>query len=137
MQQEGKGKGGIKCKDYCFYVSHGCGWWANAGALLVVVGMPLFGGAFQLFLADWVEKSETQQRERTGLGVGLALGVCIMNIGKAIVVYGLAVYMGKALHNRMGRSVVRARLSFFDANPLGRVLNRFSKDTAVLDTQLP
>ena len=37
----------------------------------------------------------------------------------------------------MLKKVARAPTSFFDSNPLGRILNRFSKDTTVLDSQLP
>ena len=37
----------------------------------------------------------------------------------------------------MLRSVTRAPILFFDSNPLGRIINRFSKDTAVSDGTLP
>ena len=33
--------------------------------------------------------------------------------------------------------VTRAPTLFFDANPLGRIINRFSKDTAATDSSLP
>lgn len=32
---------------------------------------------------------------------------------------------------------MRAKVVFFDSNPIGRILTRFSKDMAVLDTQIP
>ena len=37
----------------------------------------------------------------------------------------------------MLNSVTRAPMLFFDSNPLGRIFNRFSKDTAVSDGTLP
>jgi ABC-type multidrug transport system fused ATPase/permease subunit len=39
----------------------------------------------------------------------------------------------RKLHNRMLESVLRAPISFFHVNPLGRILNRFAKDTGEID----
>ncbi|XP_040579194.1 LOW QUALITY PROTEIN: multidrug resistance-associated protein 1 [Lepeophtheirus salmonis] len=41
------------------------------------------------------------------------------------------------IHGKLLENVLRAPLSFFDTNPLGRILNRFSKDIDVADTTLP
>ena len=54
-----------------------------------------------------------------------------------IVIFRITLVIARQLHSRMLKRVARAPTSFFDANPLGRILNRFSKDTAVLDSQLP
>uniref|UniRef100_A0A915KA28 ABC transmembrane type-1 domain-containing protein n=1 Tax=Romanomermis culicivorax TaxID=13658 RepID=A0A915KA28_ROMCU len=40
------------------------------------------------------------------------------------------------LHGRMLESVLYAPLTFFTGNPVGRIINRFSKDTGVMDEQL-
>ena len=32
------------------------------------------------------------------------------------------------VHNRMFDGLMRCKMSFFDANPSGRILNRFSRD---------
>ena len=37
----------------------------------------------------------------------------------------------KKLHDGMTRSVLRAKIEFFDTNPLGRILNRFSSGESV------
>jgi ABC-type multidrug transport system fused ATPase/permease subunit len=36
----------------------------------------------------------------------------------------------------MARAVVRTSIGWFEANPLGRVLNRFSSDISVIDTEI-
>ena len=40
------------------------------------------------------------------------------------------------MHTHMLNTVVRAPVTFFDANPAGRVINRFSKDTMLTDSML-
>ncbi|CAH1244777.1 ABCC3 [Branchiostoma lanceolatum] len=41
------------------------------------------------------------------------------------------------LHNGMFNAIIRAPIRFFDTNPVGRVLNRFSKDIGQLDEMFP
>lgn len=41
------------------------------------------------------------------------------------------------MHYAMARQIVRAKIVFFDSNPIGRILTRFSKDMAVLDLIVP
>ncbi|XP_062563883.1 ATP-binding cassette sub-family C member 4-like [Armigeres subalbatus] len=41
------------------------------------------------------------------------------------------------LHDRMFRGLTRATMHFFNNNPSGRILNRFSKDIGAIDTSLP
>ncbi|XP_078695256.1 ATP-binding cassette sub-family C member 4-like [Branchiostoma floridae x Branchiostoma belcheri] len=49
----------------------------------------------------------------------------------------LTIQSSKNLHNDMFNAIIRARIRFFDTNPVGRVLNRFSKDVGMLDETLP
>ncbi|XP_068674150.1 ATP-binding cassette sub-family C member 4-like isoform X5 [Montipora foliosa] len=41
------------------------------------------------------------------------------------------------LHNNMATGILKAPVLFFDSNPIGRILNRFAKDTGCLDEILP
>lgn len=41
------------------------------------------------------------------------------------------------LHDELTKAVIRAPILFFDTNPVGRILNRFSKDIGNLDDRLP
>ena len=42
-----------------------------------------------------------------------------------------------SLHASMLIAVLRAPLSFFDTTPIGRIMNRFSRDIDTVDTVLP
>jgi ABC-type multidrug transport system fused ATPase/permease subunit len=37
------------------------------------------------------------------------------------------------LLKKMTEKVIRAKILFFDSNPIGRILTRFSKDMVILD----
>ena len=50
--------------------------------------------------------------------------------------FGIILGSTKRIHNRVLDAVLATGVSFFDANPAGRILNRFAKDIAVLDSQL-
>ncbi|XP_054158180.1 ATP-binding cassette sub-family C member 4-like [Oppia nitens] len=41
------------------------------------------------------------------------------------------------LHNRIFYRLMRTRITFFDTNPVGRILNRFTKDMGTVDENLP
>lgn len=51
--------------------------------------------------------------------------------------YKICMNASKTLHNRMFANVLKAPMSFFDSNPSGRILNRFSKDVGAVDEVLP
>lgn len=46
-------------------------------------------------------------------------------------------HASKVLHERMFSSILKATMRFFDTNPSGRILNRFSKDMGAMDESLP
>jgi ATP-binding cassette subfamily C (CFTR/MRP) protein 4 len=41
------------------------------------------------------------------------------------------------MHDAMTKSILNAKIIFFDSNPIGRIITRFTKDFAVLDTKMP
>ena len=48
----------------------------------------------------------------------------------------LALRGSKKLHDAMTSAVLRAKIEFFDTNPSGRILNRFSADVGSIDDLL-
>ncbi|UJR21510.1 hypothetical protein I4U23_024596 [Adineta vaga] len=43
---------------------------------------------------------------------------------------------GRILHNKMFQRMIRCPISFFDMNPIGRILNRFTRDVVIMDTDI-
>ena len=52
-------------------------------------------------------------------------------LSRAAISFHLMIKASKKLHDGMTRSVLRAKIEFFDTNPLGRILNRFSSGESV------
>ncbi|XP_046744998.1 ATP-binding cassette sub-family C member 4-like [Diprion similis] len=51
--------------------------------------------------------------------------------------YRLCMNASRSLHNWMFANLLQATMRFFQTNPSGRILNRFSKDVGTMDEQLP
>uniref|UniRef100_T1J4L1 ABC-type glutathione-S-conjugate transporter n=1 Tax=Strigamia maritima TaxID=126957 RepID=T1J4L1_STRMM len=66
------------------------------------------------------------------LGIGQ---VTLLLIGCLALANG-SVRASRNLHNSMLNNILRCPLSFFDTTPLGRILNRFSKDMDLVDGEL-
>ena len=43
----------------------------------------------------------------------------------------------RVMHQNLLMSILKAQMSFFDTTPLGRILNRFSKDIDSIDSTMP
>lgn len=95
-----------------------------------------------IWLTDWSEDPEaitdTSVRDMY-LGVYGALGG-VQSI--ALFISSVALGLGclkaaKELHDKLLASSMRMPMSFFDTTPLGRIINRFSKDVDVMDNVLP
>jgi len=67
----------------------------------------------------------------------LTLGMVTLSTTQAYLSLHLLIRASQRLHDRMLHSVLRAQISFFDTNPLGRILNRFSADVGISDESLP
>ena len=69
--------------------------------------------------------------------IGLIASAVVLTILKVSLFFTLAIRSSKNLHNSMFGSVLGTRIRFFDLNPLGRVINRFSKDIGLIDDTIP
>ncbi|KAJ9574989.1 hypothetical protein L9F63_007846, partial [Diploptera punctata] len=50
--------------------------------------------------------------------------------------YG-GIHAAKNIHERLLNSIIKAKVTFFDVTPVGRILNRFSSDMYAIDDSLP
>uniref|UniRef100_A0A7N9CTT4 Multidrug resistance-associated protein 4 n=1 Tax=Macaca fascicularis TaxID=9541 RepID=A0A7N9CTT4_MACFA len=72
-----------------------------------------------------------------GIYSGLTAATVLFGIARSLLVFYVLVNSSQTLHNKMFESILKAPVLFFDRNPIGRILNRFSKDIGHLDDLLP
>ncbi|KAJ6255815.1 hypothetical protein Dda_9425 [Drechslerella dactyloides] len=68
------------------------------------------------------------------VGLGVAQAVFMFIFSLSLTIGGTEA--SKVLMQRAMRSVLRAPVAFFDTTPLGRIVNRFSKDVDIMDNNL-
>lgn len=56
---------------------------------------------------------------------------------RSFAFFQMCLRASRRLHDRLFRGITRAWMRFFNANPSGRILNRFSTDIGNIDTVLP
>ena len=151
IESEAMERGAVSLETYRLYVE-ACGNWS---VLLGVFGGLLLNNCISAgaswWLGYWADHSSDAVDDdgggdsggvvSAGLGLGLYSGLSAGAIGASFCAIISATTSGqracRRFHKRLLRGVCRAPMAFFDTTPLGRVLNRFSKDVYTLDEQLP
>ncbi|CAJ1079463.1 multidrug resistance-associated protein 4 [Xyrichtys novacula] len=72
-----------------------------------------------------------------GVYAGLTATSVVFGFLRTLVFFNVLVSSAQTLHNSMFTAILRTPVHFFDVNPIGRILNRFSKDIGYLDSLLP
>lgn len=107
-------------------------------AVLLLSGQTLAVLA-NIWLAKWSSLSYEDQSNQSVINVYITLVVLaiVSSFLRSTVFFEYAVRAAESIHNNMLLSVLRAPVIFFDSNPHGRILNRFSRDVGVIDDALP
>ena len=97
-----------------------------------------------LVLPDWwllqlTSRSHDPHRQSQDLSIyGYLVGAAfLLLIIRSATVMNALITSSMNLHNLMLSVVVKAPVLFFDTNPVGRVLNRFSRDINIMEELLP
>ncbi|XP_077981900.1 ATP-binding cassette sub-family C member 8-like [Glandiceps talaboti] len=115
--------------------------------VLLFVGVILAQMATDFWMAAWSEtgvnsnKTQNELAEETTyyLSVygGLLSSFVILSVLSFSSLIIFTLLAAKRIHIKLLRNIVHAPLRFFDTNPIGRILNRFSSDTNIIDQKLP
>ncbi|KAJ3279821.1 Multidrug resistance-associated protein 1, partial [Rhizoclosmatium sp. JEL0117] len=135
---EDRETGNVTLKTYkSFFKPFGFHWFATF-TMFLVVGTVLQGLA-QLTLSAW--SSNYYKLDNLMIYLYAYAAFSMMVAFFLIVCYTVLLFLcvrsSKALHDQAMDSLLRAPISFFDSNPIGRTLNRMTKDMGIVDHTLP
>ncbi|OGM41096.1 putative ABC multidrug transporter [Aspergillus bombycis] len=110
--------------------------------IFIVLALAVLSAGGAILSGVWLSFWASNKFPQLGLGQYLGIYAGITS-GHAVILYVFSVYVTTSaanasktmLEDAMDR-VLRAPTSFFDTTPLGRILNRLSKDVQVLDNEL-
>jgi len=135
---ERREEGSVKLNVYKAYISAmGGGAWTFSFLTFITIAERALSVFTNVWLAYW-----SQQKWNLGQTVYLS-GYTAIGVISAFVAWArtfawvvAALTAATGLHLKLLKSVMNTRMSFFDTTPLGRVIQRFSKDTNALDNIL-
>lgn len=128
------------------YFHAGANWFALTSFLLFLFFSQFIISGSDYFVNFWVQQEEMRiQNQATYLATydylyiyaGSIVGVVLVCIMRSFLFYTLCMRSSIKLHNTMFTKILAAPMRFFDLNPAGRIMNRFSKDMGTIDEYLP
>ncbi|KAI9225781.1 MAG: P-loop containing nucleoside triphosphate hydrolase protein [Piptocephalis tieghemiana] len=140
--EESRSRGSVHGAVYRMYFSYSGGYffWAMIlGLFFFTQGLTIFQN---YWLSLWVDAYGKEDPEDVGLLYYLGIyaligaGVIIMDVVKSLTLFSGSVQASRSIHEELMHRILHARVRFFDVTPLGRLMNRFSKDMEVLDQEV-
>ncbi|GMR36740.1 hypothetical protein PMAYCL1PPCAC_06935 [Pristionchus mayeri] len=143
IQKEGVEQGRVKSRVYLDYIR-------SASLPMFITFLVTFAvyQGFQMLRSFWLsawsnENDPAYEGEKMDQVTRLCIYIALGTIESIGFLFSLAflLYAGlnasRRLHAPLIHNLMRSPVSFFDTTPLGRILNRCSKDIETIDSQLP
>lgn len=115
---------------------------SNKWAFLILINYFLViasntGSSF--WLSAWTDsKDQSPERVKYSLAIYFVIGVMqafFVCFGWLSIIFG-TMRASRTLHSKLLSSILHAPMYFFDTTPLGRIINRFSRDIDILDVSV-
>ncbi|GAA6031091.1 hypothetical protein JCM8097_004000 [Rhodosporidiobolus ruineniae] len=137
MQEEERATGSVSGAVYkkVFFLSKG---WVTFPLLIIALACQQGATVVGSYFLVWWQEDYFNQTQGFYEGMYAMLGVLqaifsfMLGLSTTIIGYNLS----RSLHQGAITGVLRAPMSFFDTQPQGRVMNRFSKDIDTIDNTL-
>lgn len=142
MAKEDQGTNGLGWDVYRNYLRYGSGSFTSIGWILFYVtntALAVFCLLFaNVWLSFWVDRKFPTLSNGVYIGLYVMFSVITMFfvMNELLSLVYLTNTAAKILHNMGIKRVLYTPMSFMDSTPIGRVMNRFGRDTEVLDNEI-
>ncbi|XP_054157408.1 ATP-binding cassette sub-family C member 4-like [Oppia nitens] len=142
VKEETKEIGSIDSSVYWEYFK------AGAGPILmticlstIIISQTLYQGS-DFWLTQWtndVDRDQVDSNQTFNVIIysAIIVGLFLSAMARSTSFFTMCMRSSVTLHNRIFYSLLRAPIHVFDSSPVGRILNRFTKDTGIVDEALP
>ncbi|CAK4249961.1 unnamed protein product [Aphanomyces euteiches] len=143
--EEERSEGSVSGDVYKTYFEAGGGW---CMALVLLLSLLLWQGLMissDLWLNVWtnsvnkVSSKEFINQSTYYLSIYalLSLFAVAATILRSLTMYSGSLRASSSLFDQMSSALLRAPMRFFNQNPVGRILNRYTNDTSTMDVDIP
>ena len=99
------------------------------------------GVGSNFWLAIWTNRAKTSEPDRKFFYFGIfsliGLCQCLVVLASDLVFVLMTIKASVTLHDSMLFSILRSTMEFFESTPIGRIINRFSKDVEAVEKNIP
>ncbi|KAI5957077.1 hypothetical protein KGF54_000005 [Candida jiufengensis] len=142
IEQEERAINSIKWNVYSNYIKYGSGYLTSAGFSITFAILLALSTFLEIFTNTWLSFWIAQKfpGRTNGFYIGLyvmfnVLWVIMLTFTFIFLVTGTTI-SSKNLNILAINRVLHAPMAFMDVTPIGRILNRFTKDTDALDNEI-
>jgi ABC-type multidrug transport system fused ATPase/permease subunit len=137
MTKEKRAEGAVSGKTYLTYIKAMGTPFLLTMLMLMVIVERFLSVVSSVWLAFWSEGHwELSNADYLGGFAGIGVGQAAVSWARTFAWALASLAAANSLHLSLFSATLNTRLAFFDTTPLGRVIQRFTKDTEVLDNTL-
>lgn len=138
IDKEGKAAGAIKFETYVAYLK-ACGGWKFIFWISLAFSITTAASFLETWwIQQWTDSNNIGSQYSSLYYISVFGIICFIEMLANIIQYVVQFHGGwhasKMLHHRLLEAILGASLRFFEVTPVGRLINRFSKDLSDIDT---